>query len=226
MDCTRCRAVCAHAERGLIFGALRPRPRSGRQPDSEFMPPAFRGTKAWLKRRSAPVPARNMFARRALFDAVAGFDERRVREQSFAAARFDLCCASGFAVVRDPDNRWCTGACARRRTAVASVSFATTGLARAVLSKHACAHSSPGVDSPPRLRSRIAMGHHGPARLRGTSLLRASGKLGRQLHQRRHDGPRRQLAVLRFVADRARRVHRVDNSTGSLTSRSTTQRAC
>ena len=99
----------AQPDVGLIFGALTAAPHD---PTTSlipsFMPPGFevhRGLGAAQVRAGAGA---NMFASRALFDRVAGFDELLGPGALFRSCEeFDLyyrALAAGFAVVRDPDN--------------------------------------------------------------------------------------------------------------------------
>lgn len=99
----------AYPDVGLIFGALAAAPHD---PNvsliPSFTPPAVevhRGLDAAQVRAGAGA---NMFARRALFDRVAGFDQRLGPGAEFRSCEeFDLyyrTLASGFAVLRDPDN--------------------------------------------------------------------------------------------------------------------------
>ncbi len=99
----------SHPDVGLIFGALTPAPHD---PSvsliPSFMPPAFEVHKGLAAAQVRAGAGANMFARRELFDAVEGFDERLGPGAEFRSCEeFDLyyrTLASGFAVVRDPDN--------------------------------------------------------------------------------------------------------------------------
>lgn len=94
---------------GLIFGALTPAPHD---PETSlipsFMPPGFevhRGTASAQVRAGAGA---NMFASRALFHSVDGFDHRLGPGAKMKSCEeFDLyyrALVAGFAVIRDPDN--------------------------------------------------------------------------------------------------------------------------
>ncbi|MFN7981756.1 MAG: glycosyltransferase family A protein [Vicinamibacterales bacterium] len=171
----------AHADVGLIFGALTPAPHDPAVSlIPSFMPPAFEVHKGLAEAQVRAGAGANMFARRALFDAVAGFDERLGPGAEFRSCEeFDLyyrTLASGFAVVRDPDNpvvHW-------------GVRSTTDGSGErlirdywfgegAVLGKHARARHHQALKLTARtfgLELRWAI--MSLARLRGTNLLRAS----------------------------------------------------
>lgn len=171
----------AHPDVGLIFGALTPAPHDPAVSlIPSFMPPAFEVHKGLAEAQVRAGAGANMFARRALFDAVAGFDERLGPGAEFRSCEeFDLyyrTLASGFAVVRDPDNpvvHW-------------GVRSTTDGSGErlirdywfgegAVLGKHARARHQQALKLTARtfgLELRWAI--MSLARLRGTNLLRAS----------------------------------------------------
>jgi GT2 family glycosyltransferase len=94
---------------GLIFGALTAAPHDPAVSlIPSFMPPAFEVHKGLQSAQVRAGAGANMFARRSLFDAIEGFDERLGPGAPFRSCEeFDLyyrTLASGFAVVRDPDN--------------------------------------------------------------------------------------------------------------------------
>lgn len=94
---------------GLIFGALVPAPHDPeRAIIPSFVPPAYevhRGVRAIQVRAGAGA---NMFASRALFDRIKGFDAMLGPGAAFRSCEeFDLyyrTVVAGFAVIRDPDN--------------------------------------------------------------------------------------------------------------------------
>ena len=170
-----------HPDVGLIFGALTAAPHDPAVSlIPSFMPPAFEVHKGLAESQVRAGAGANMFARRELFDAVAGFDERLGPGAIFRSCEeFDLyyrTLASGFAVVRDPDNpvvHW-------------GVRSTTDGSGErlirdywfgegAVLGKHARARHQQALKLGARtfgLELRWAV--MSLARLRGTNLLRAS----------------------------------------------------
>ena len=99
----------AQPDVGLIFGALTAAPHDpATSLIPSFMPPGFevhRGVAAAQVRAGAGA---NMFASRALFDAIEGFDALLGPGALFRSCEeFDLyyrTLAAGFAVIRDPDN--------------------------------------------------------------------------------------------------------------------------
>ena len=94
---------------GLIFGALTAAPHD---PTTSlipsFMPPSFEVHRGLASAQVRAGAGANMFASRALFDAIKGFDELLGPGALFRSCEeFDLyyrALAAGFAVIRDPDN--------------------------------------------------------------------------------------------------------------------------
>ena len=99
----------AQPDVGLIFGALTAAPHD---PTTSlipsFMPPGFEVHRGLASAQVRAGAGANMFASRALFDQIEGFDELLGPGALFRSCEeFDLyyrTLASGFAVVRDPDN--------------------------------------------------------------------------------------------------------------------------
>jgi glycosyltransferase involved in cell wall biosynthesis len=99
----------AYPDVGLIFGALTAAPHDPAVSlIPSFMPPRFEVHKGLQSAQVRAGAGANMVARRALFDAIEGFDERLGPGAIFRSCEeFDLyyrTLGSGFAVARDPEN--------------------------------------------------------------------------------------------------------------------------
>ena len=99
----------AQPDAGLIFGALTAAPHDpATSLIPSFMPPGFEVHRGLASAQVRAGAGANMFASRALFDQVEGFDELLGPGALFRSCEeFDLyyrTLAAGFAVIRDPDN--------------------------------------------------------------------------------------------------------------------------